>query len=91
MKRLFFWLLLSISITVSAAPDERGKLRTLQQQEAVRSGQMSNSEAQELRQREDSLRRQRWQQKQEINSPVESPDSNRWRKEWKNGPKSNND
>ena len=91
MKRLFLWLLLLISIQVSAAPDEREKLRSLQQQEAVRSGHMSTFQAQELREREDSLRKQRWQQKEESNYPAVSPDSNRWRKEWKNDSKSQDD
>lgn len=91
MKHLFSLLLLCISIPVLAAPEERGRLRSLQQQEAIRSGQMSTIEAQELRQREDSLRKQRWQQKQDSNYPAESPDSNRWRKEWKNDPKSDDD
>ena len=91
MKRLFLCLLLLISIQVLAAPDDRDKLRSLQFQEAIRSGQMSTSEAQEMRQREDSLRKQRWQQKQENNYLNESPGNNRWRKEWKNGSKSHDD
>ena len=93
MKRLLFGLSLLVSIQVLAGPDDRDKLRSLQLQEAVRSGQMSTSQAQEMRQREDSLRKQRWQQKQEkeTNYLNESPDNNRWRKEWKNGPKSQDD
>lgn len=70
--------------------DGRDKLRSLQQQEAVRSG-LSSSQAQELRMREDSLRKQRWQQRQDNSNVNESSDSNKWRNQWKNGPRSQGD
>lgn len=70
--------------------DGRDKLRSLQQQEAVRSG-LSSTQAQELRMREDSLRKQRWQQRQDNSNVNESPSSNKWRNQWKNGPRSQND
>ena len=92
MKRLYLFLIFFAATLAFAGPDgNRDKLRSLQQQEAVRSGEVTNSEAQELRQREDSLRKQRWQNRQENLAPKESPDSDKWRKQWKNGPRSAND